>query len=41
VLNANTLPGIVTWSGCLTPGPLSCALVMDSDKTVTATFGGP
>lgn len=41
VLNANTLPGTVTWSGCLTPGPLSCGLVMDSDKTVTATFGGP
>jgi hypothetical protein len=41
VLNANTLPGTVTWAGCVTPGPLSCALVMDLDKTVTATFSGP
>jgi hypothetical protein len=41
-LNASTLIGSVTWSGCLDPtGLLPCTVIMDSDKTVTATFSGP
>lgn len=41
-LNASTLIGSVTWSGCLDPtGLLPCTVIMDADKTVTATFSGP
>jgi hypothetical protein len=41
-LNASALIGSVTWSGCLDPtGLLPCTVIMDSDKTVTATFSGP
>jgi hypothetical protein len=41
-LNASAVVGSVMWSGCLDPtGLLPCTVIMDSDKTVTATFSGP